>query len=124
MKNLKRFVLMLALLAVALPSFAAEAIKPMREVRDMARVAKVVEVTDDILIEGYMVGQPYGQNNEMNVSVHYASMKNGDLETGYIESLNGDAGLRIKFAQRPMAKKFPRYAKVVVSLKGTTLRCD
>ena len=124
MKNIKRFVLMLAVVAVALPTFAAEAVKPMREVRDMARAAKVVEVTDDILIEGYMVGQPYGQNNEMNVSVHYASLKNGDLETGYIESLNGDAGLRIKFAQRLMAKKFPRYAKVVVSLKGTTLRCD
>ena len=124
MKNIKRFVLMLAVLTVALPSSAAEAIKPMREVRDMARAAKVVEVADELLIEGYMIGQPYGQNNEMNVSVHYSSLKNGDLATGYIESLDGNVGLRIKFDQRPMAKKFPRYAKVVISLKGTTLRCD
>lgn len=124
MKKLKRVVLMLAALAVALPSMANGTVTPMREVRDMARKAKVVEVADDLIIEGYMVGLPNGHNNEMNTQVHYASLKNNDLATGYIESLSGDAGLKITFAERPMAKKFPRYAKVAISLKGTTLRCE
>ena len=124
MNFIKRVLTALAVIVTVLPLSAAEAVTPMREVRDMARKAKVVEVTEDILIEGYMIGQPYGQNNEMNISVHYSSLKNGDLATGYIESLNGDAGLKIKFAQRPMAKKFPRYAKVIITLKGTTLRCE
>ena len=124
MRKIKCLAMALALIAAVLPLSASESVTPMRQVRDMARKAKVVEVAEDILIEGYMIGQPYGQNNEMNVSVHYASLQNGDLATGYIESLSGDAGLRIKFAERPMTKKFPRYAKVVISLKGTTLRCD
>ena len=124
MRKIKSFAMALALMVAILPLSAAEKVTPMREVRDMVREAKEVKVTEDILIEGYMIGKPYGQNNEMNVSVHYASLKNGDLATGYIESLNGDTGLRIKFAERPMAKLFPRYAKVVISLKGTTLLCD
>ena len=124
MNLIKRVLTALAVVATVLPLSAAEGVTPMREVRDMARKAKVVDVTEDILIEGYMIGQPYGHNNEMNLSVHYTSMKNNDLETGYIESLSGDTGLRIKFVERPMAKKFPRYAKVIVTLKGTTLRCE
>ena len=105
MRKIKCLAMALALIAAVLPLSASESVTPMRKVRDMAREAKVVEVTEDILIEGYMIGQPYGQNNEMNVSVHYASLQNGDLATGYIESLSGDAGLRIKFAERPMTKK-------------------
>ena len=123
-KNFKVTMLLVAMLSIIIPLSAIGQTISLREVRDMARTAKVMQVTDDLVIEGYMVGQPYGQNNEMNISIRYSQLRNFDLATGYIESLSGDVGMRINFAQRPMAKKFPRYAKVTISLKGTTLSCD
>ena len=97
----------------------------MREVRDMmARRGEALLVEQNLLIEGYVVSKHNGRNNEMNLNVHYASMKNYDLSTGYIESLSGDIGFKLSYAERPVAQKFPRYAKVVLSLKGTTLRCE
>lgn len=121
---MKRVVTLLLALASFAVASAAEKITSMREVRDMAKSAKVLTVEDDINIEGFIVSKYNGRNNEMNVNVHYASMKNYDLSTGYIESLSGDIGFRLSYAERPEAMKFPRYAKVVLSLKGATLRCE
>ena len=125
MNNLRRFIAVLVALASLGVVSAAERITSMREVRDMmARRGESLLVEQNLLIEGYVVSNPKGGNNEMNLNVHYASMKNYDLSTGYIESLSGDIGFRLSFAKRPVAQKFPRYAKVVLSLKGTTLRCE
>lgn len=124
MRNLRRFVAVLVALASLGALSAAEKITSMREVRDMAKSAQVMTVAEDLFVEGFIVSKYDGRNNEMNLNVHYASMKNYDLSTGYIESLSGDVGFRLCYAERPAAKKFPRYAKVVLSLKGTTLRCE
>ena len=124
MNRIKSMFVALALLVVALPLSAAEQITPMRKVRDMANEAKVLEVTEDICIEGYMVSKPHGHNNDLNVQVHYTSLRNEDLSTLYIESLSGDVGLKLKVAERAFTKLFPRYSKVVLSLKGTTLRLN
>ena len=125
MNKLRRFVAVVVALAAICSLSAAERILSMREVRDMmARRGVELLVEQNLLIEGYVVSQYNGSNNEMNVNVHYASMKNYDLSTGYIESLSGDIGFKMSYAERPVAKLFPRYAKVVLSLKGTTLRCE
>ncbi len=125
MNSFRRICAMLVALVLFGAVGATERITSMREVRDMvARRGEALVVEQDLLIEGFVVSKPYGYNNEMNAQVHYASMKNNDLATGYIESLTGDVGFRLNFVERPVAKKYPRYAKVVMSLKGTTLRCE
>ena len=122
MNKLRRFVAVVVALTAICSLSAAERILSMREVSDMmARRGVDLLVEQNLLIEGYVVSQYNGSNNEMNVNVHYASMKNYDLSTGYIESLSGDIGFKMSYAERPVAKLFPRYAKVVLSLKGTTL---
>lgn len=119
---MKRILATLALLVAILPLSATEQMTSMRQVRDMVREAKVVEVEDDLRIEGFIISQPRGHNNDLNIQAHYASLRNADLATIYIESLTGDVGMRVKLAKRDFATLFPRYAKVVLSLKGTTLR--
>ena len=125
MKKVKNIIaLVVAMFAICSLS-AAERITSMREVRDMmARRGEALLVEQDLLIEGLVVSKHNGANNEMNLNVHYASMKNYDLSTGYVESLTGDIGFKLSYAHRSQSKLFPRYAKVVLSLKGTTLRCD
>ncbi len=118
----KRAMVVLVMLAITMPVFATETVVSMRQVRDMARDAKILEVNDNLCIEGYVISKPHGHNNDLNIQVHYASLKNDDLATLYIESLSGDVGLRIKLTDRKYVKQFPRYSRVVLSLKGATLR--
>ncbi len=99
----------------------AESVVSMRDVRSMAKSAVTMDVEQEIYIEGYVVSKPYGHNNDMNTQIHYASLKNEDLATVYIESLSGDVGFRLKLTDRKLAKQFPRYARVLLSLKDTTL---
>ena len=122
--KLRGVVTMLVAMVATLSLSAAEPIVSMRQVRDMAKDAKIMEVGDDICIEGYAIGKPHGHNNDMNIQVHYASLKNDDLATIYVESLSGDVGLRLKVVDRKTAQRIPRYSRVTLSLKGTTLRCD
>jgi hypothetical protein len=122
MGKLRGIVALLITMCAVLAAHAAEGVVPMRQVRDMVRDAKVVELTEELCIEGYVVSKPHGHNNDLNIQVHYASLKNDDLATIYIESLTGDVGLRIKLADRKFAPMFPRYSKVLLSLKGATLR--
>ncbi len=124
MGKLRRIVALLITMCTVLAAHAAEGVVPMRQVRDMVRDAKIVEVKDSLLVEGYVISQPRGHNNDLNIQVHYASLKNDDLATLYIESLSGDVGFRVKLAERKSALQFARYSKVVLSLKGTTLRLD
>ena len=122
MKRLRLLTIAVALMTL-LPSFA-QTITPMREVRDMALKAGKLTVEQELYVEGYIISKVKGCNNEMNEQVHFRSIQNFDLSTGYIESLTGDIGFRIRFASRGVVAKFPRYAKVVISLKGTTLVCE
>ena len=112
----------LAVFVLAMPVSADNVVVPMRQVRDMVRDANFLKVEDNLCIEGYVISKPHGHNNDLNIQVHYASLKNDDLATLYVESLSGDVGLRIKLSDRKYAKQFPRYSRVVLSLKGTTLR--
>ena len=122
MKRLRLLTIAVALMAF-MPSFAWT-ITPMREVRDMAVKSATLTVEQDLYVEGFIISKAKGCNNEVNEQVHFASLKNHDLSTGYIESVTGDVGFRINFASRGDVAKFPRYAKVVLSLKGTTLVCE
>lgn len=122
MKRLRLLTIAVALMAF-MPSFAWT-ITPMREVRDMAVKSATLTVEQDLYVEGFIISKVKGCNNEVNEQVHFASLKNHDLSTGYIESVTGDVGFRINFASRSDVAKFPRYAKVVLSLKGTTLVCE
>lgn len=114
-------ILLVALLCMVVPLSAAEQITSMRDVREMAKQTHGMVVEQDIAIEGYVISKPHGHNNDLNIQLHYASLKNDDLATVYIESLSGDIGFRIKLSSR-VAKTYPRYARVVLSLKGTTLK--
>lgn len=120
MSRFQKIVMMFVAL-VATTALSAATITPMRKVRDMAKEAKTLVVENDILIEGYVVSKPGGANNDHNLQIHYASLRNFDLATVYVESLNADIGFRIRLSERNFASKFPRYARVVLSLKGTTL---
>ena len=124
MIHFKRVVSALVLLVAVLPLSATEQITPMRYVRDMVCEKGEVEVNEDLCIEGYVVSKPNGHNNDLNVQVHYASLRNEDLSTIYVESLTGDVGFRVKLADRKSTAQFPRCSKVVLSLKGATLRSD
>ena len=91
--KLRVVVALFAVIGATLSLSAAEKVTPMRQVRDMVRDAKVVEVGEELCIEGYIISKPHGHNNDLNIQVHYASLKNDDLATIYIESLTGDVGL-------------------------------
>ena len=121
MSRFKRLVIALLATMVVSPLSAAGVLS-MRELRDRVRELKELVINEELSIEGFVISKPHGHNNDLNIQVHYASLKNEDLATIYIESLTGDVGMRVKLADRKYAPKFPRYAKVVVSLKGTTLR--
>ena len=122
MKRLKLLALLVAIVAV-LP-LSANPITSMREVRDMAQKAKSMVVEQELYIEGYVISKPYGHNNDLNPQVHYASMRNNDLATVYIEAVDGSVGFKLKVKERKFAKKFTRYARVVLSLQGTILTYD
>ena len=83
MNNLRRFVVVLVALASLGVVSAAEKISSMREVRDMAKSAQVLTVADDLYVEGFIVSKHDGRNNEMNLNVHYASIKNYDLFSNF-----------------------------------------
>lgn len=119
---MNRLKLFIVAVMTTLPLFAMANVTPMRQVRDMVREKRVVEVDNNLCIEGYIISKPRGNNNDLNEQAHYTSMRNKDLATLYIESLSGDVGLRIKLKDRKVATQFPRYAQVVLSLQGTTLR--
>lgn len=123
---MKRFQLLLIAVAMMVTplSLSAVEITPMRDLRNMVQKVGSLTIEQDIYIEGFIISKVKGCNNEMNEQVHFASFKNHDLSTGYIESVKGDIGFRINFASRKAVEEFPRYAKVVVSLKGTTLVCE
>lgn len=121
MKIFRTVVMTLAALAVAVVA-SATTITPMREVRNMLSKEKMLLVEQDLFIEGYIVSQPGGHNSDLNTQRNQTSLRNTDLQTVYIESLNGDVGFRIKLQSRKYAPKFPRYAKVVLSLKNSVLR--
>ncbi len=120
--NLKMAILLVAILCIVTPLSAIAQTTSMREVREMAKGAKTMVVEQDITIEGYVVSKPNGYNNDLNVQVHYASMRNEDLSTVYVESLSGDIGFKLKVTERKFVKLFPRYSRVTLLLKGTTLR--
>ena len=122
MKRLKLILLVVATIVV-LPLSAAE-ITSMRVVRDMAQKSGTLVVEQELCIEGFIISKANGCNNEMNEQVYHTTLKNHDLTTGYIESVTGDVGLRINYATRKVGATLPRYAKVVLSLKGTTLVCE
>ncbi len=119
MKGL-RFLCIAVAMMVILP-LSAQSLTPMRSVRDMALKAGSLTVEQELYVEGFIISKHNGRNNEMNEQVHFASLRNYDLSTGYIESVSGDVGLRISYASRSMPGKFPRYSKVVLNLKGLTL---
>lgn len=120
--NIFQKTVMMFVALVATATLSAATITPMHKVRDMAKEAKNLVVEQELLIEGYIVSKPGGANNDHNQQIHYASLKNYDLATVYVESLKADIGFRIRLSERKFASKFPRYARVVLSLKGVTLR--
>ena len=118
---MKRVMIVLLAILIGVATAQAAEITPMRKVRDMAKEAKILVVEQDLLIEGFVVSKPGGANNDQNAQIHYASLKNYDLSTVYVESLTADVGFRLRLSNRPAVKQFPRYARVVLSLKGATL---
>ncbi len=114
--------LLVAMLCVVAPFSAVGQSISMREVRDMAKSAKTLVVEQDLVIEGFVISKPGGANNDINVSVHFRTLANNDLSTVYVESIDGDVGFKLKVAERPFVKLLPRYSRVKLSLKGTTLK--
>ena len=88
----------------------------------MVQKAKTMTIDHDLYIEGFIISHPQGKNNELNVQRSFYSVANMDLSTAYIESVDGEIGFRLYIANRKMTPKFPRYARVVLSLTGTTLK--
>lgn len=118
---MKRIVVALAMAVMVLPVVAAEKISSMREVREMVQRAGEMVVDRPLYIEGFVVSKPNGHNSDLNTQTNQTTLRNTDLATVYFESLSGDMGFRLKLRSRKLAKKFPRYAKIVLSLENTQL---
>ena len=123
-QNLNR-VLRAAILFVAL-SFSLSAlavdITPFEELRKIPGTGKTVSIQHDLYIEGFVISQPLGRNNELNTQRYVSAVNNTEGSTIYIESLDGKYGVRVYLTSSKIAPKFPRYARVLLCLKGTKLQ--
>lgn len=88
----------------------------------MAKVGELLVIEQDLSIEGYIVSNPLDRNNELNITKNHQKLSVGrDTGTGYLEATDGSIGLRMFYTSPKIARSFPQYARVVLSLKGVAV---
>lgn len=114
--KLKTLLTAVVLLFVALPVATeawAQKVWSFEEVRTDAIKRVLTPITTDVLIEGFVVSDPTSENRE-----HHAA-SNGKVM--YFESLDGKYGFRCYIAKTKDVPNFPRYARMMLNLNGTTI---
>ncbi len=104
-------------------SASAIEITPFEKLRQIPGKGRTVAINNDLYIEGFVISQPLGRNNELNSQRYISSVTNSEAGVIYIESIDGKYGVRVYLSSSKYAPKFPRYARVVLSLKGTKVQC-
>lgn len=120
MINRVKFITLLFVAVLSLQLVEAQQRISLKELRDnIAKVGEEVLIEQDIAIEGYIISNPQDRNNELNITKNHQKLSIGrDVGTGYLEAFDGSVGLRMFYTAPNVAKYFPQYASVVLSLRG------
>ena len=91
------------------------------EVREMASKRKETKIQTDLLIEGFVISDPTSENREHNAYAYYNSVAQNNYKVIYFESLDGKYGFRCHLTKSKTAAHYPRYARMMLNLKGTSI---
>ena len=123
-QQLKTLLTAVVLLLAALPAATeAQAQKVWRfeELRAEAAKRQTTKIETDVLIEGFVISDPESENREHNAQAYYKSVANGNQKVVYFESLDGKYGFRCHLVSGKDVPKFPRYARMMLNLNGTSI---
>ncbi len=98
----------------------AQTITSFERVRSM--FSKRESVDQDLYIEGYVISDYTTKNQELNTQRYVNSVNKMSDMTAYFESLDGKYGFCLYFTNAKGAEVMPRYARAVLSLRGTTIQ--
>ena len=122
---LKSLLMTGVLLCVALPAAIeakAQQISSFEALRKMADEQTTLKIEGDLLIEGFVVSDPTSENRDQNFQRYFRTIKDRNSLALYVESLDGRYGFRCVMTEPEEALCFPRYSRVVLNLKGATLK--
>lgn len=91
------------------------------ELREMAAKRANTVINTDVLIEGFVISEPTSENREHNTQRYFNTVNNTNRAVVYFESLDGKYGFRCYLASHKEAGKFPRYARMMLNLNGTSI---
>ncbi len=92
-----------------------------RDIRALGRAGETVTIDDNVLLEGYVVGDKTSGNSGENEKTSTTSTDDTSyLKDIYVESLDGAYGFLIK-AESVEDNIFSRYDRVTLLLKGMTI---
>ncbi len=122
--KLKTLLTAVVLLFVALPVATeawAQKVWKFEELREDAAKRKNTTINTDVLIEGFVISHPTSANREHNTQRYFTDVNDGNTNVIYFESLDGKYGFRCYIASRKDVRNFPRYARMMLNLNGTTI---
>ena len=123
-QQLKTLLMAVVLLMAALPAATearAQKLWRFEELREMASKRAKTPIDTDVLIEGFVVSEPTSENREHNTQSFFNSVANSNAKVMYFESLDGKYGFRCYIASTKDVGKFPRYARMMLNLNGTSI---
>ena len=112
-KNLLTTAVLLVAALLVVTEAKAQKVWSFEEVRTDAIKRVLTPITTDVLIEGFVVSDPTSENRE-----HHAA---SNAKVIYFESLDGKYGFRCYIAKTKDVPNFPRYARMLLNLNGTTI---
>ncbi|MBQ3260091.1 MAG: hypothetical protein IJA66_03265, partial [Alistipes sp.] len=122
--KLKTLLTAVVLLFVALPVATeawAQKVWKFEELREDAAKRKNTTINTDVLIEGFVISHPTSANREHNTQRYFTDVNDGNTKVIYFESLDGKYGFRCYIASSKDVRNFPRYARMMLNLNGTTI---
>lgn len=117
---LTAMVLLIAALSAATEA-QAQKVWRFEELREMASKQSNTKIETDILIEGFVISDPASENREHNTQRFFNSVNGSNAPVVYFESLDGKYGFRCYLASYKDSKNFPRYARMMINLKGMSI---
>lgn len=123
--QLKTLLMAVVLLCAALPAATeaqAQKVWKFEELRAEAVKREITDIETDVLIEGFVISDPTSENREHNGQAFFNSTYNGNANVVYFESLDGKYGFRCYLSSSKDVKNFPRYARMMLNLKGTNIK--
>ncbi|MBQ7517130.1 MAG: hypothetical protein IJU13_01725 [Bacteroidales bacterium] len=95
----------------------------MAQLRACLDRAGSVQIDKNLLLQVLVVSEPGNPNLEQNFQRHYSMVKSIPTDRkAYVESKDGSLGLALDCVSPDVAAKLSRFATVVLSLKGCTLK--